>query len=163
MLCKMKHHSDFYNKREDRVIFVFLSPFSKSFYINHCVKSSLKETYRHNIKGRRLSTKRFLNDLNSVRPCLFVLEELQNTTNSEACNYLYVWLKIFLENEYISFNHPKTISYAEHLYFQNQELYETRKHINPEIIMSCNSCAMPIYNNQICNKYKKSLTEERRV
>ncbi len=148
-----KNQNGFYTKRENRIIYVLFSPDKKLFYINHCLKHSLKETYRHNFKGRRISTRHFIDFLKPSRPCLFVLEELPQTTIPEANNYLLVWLKILLENNYISFNNPKIIEQSKQLYFQNKRLYEERKYRNLQDIFSCENCMMPKYKNQICKRH----------
>ena len=59
---------------ETIVIYVLLSPSRKSFFINHSLKSSLFETYRHHIKGRRDGSREFIQQLQPTRPCLFVME-----------------------------------------------------------------------------------------
>lgn len=153
-----KTKNDFYNKKENRIIYVLLSPSEKIFYINHCLNSSFKETYRHNIKGRRESTKKFINQISPERPCVFVLENM-SLTKSEAYNYVLVWIKIFLENGYECFNSTKLIELTNYLYFNNRKLYDQKKTINLKNILSCENCLIPVYNHLTCEYYHKNNDE----
>ena len=143
-------------KKEERVIYLLLSPNRKIFYINHCLKNSLKETYRHNLKLRREMTKEFIKELQPERPCLFVLENVF-CTNQEAINLIVPWVKIFLENGYKSYNHPTLLEMAEHLYFDNKFRYAERNNLELQKITMYENCQMPIYNRQACNYYPENI------
>ncbi len=149
------------NKRKDRVIFALFSPDKKYFYINQCLKSSLRETYRHNMKSRRTSSELFINTIKPNRPCLFVLEELPNATQNETYNHLLVWLKILLENNYTSFNNEPTITSAKRISPRNLPLYEKRKRTNLKLITACERCLVSVYKNQTCVNYKTLEAEGR--
>lgn len=153
-----KSKNDFYNKKEKRTVYVLISPIEKIFYINQCLTTSLKETYRHNIKGRRQTTKEFINHISPNRPCVFVLENT-NLTKVEAYNYVLIWIKIFLENGYLSFNNKKLIELSDHLYFENRRIYDQRKTVNLESFLSCENCLIPIYNKIICKNYPQNNDE----
>ncbi len=147
-----KSENKFYTEKETRLIYVLLSPADKKFYINQSTKKSLRETYRHNLKCRRESTKNFIEEIKPNRPCIFVLEKVYST-KAEAQNYVLVWIKIFLENGYISFNNEKILLQTEQLYFNNIRIYERRKSVNLQNILSCKRCFIPTYKNITCEKY----------
>lgn len=149
-----------YTKRESRIIYILFSPTKNIFYINHCLKTSIKEVYRHNIKGRRALTKNFIEEIKPHRPCLFILEELKNSTRAEANKLVLVWLKILIENGYKSYNNPKFINLTNHLYFYNQRLYEERKNTKLEQMFLCENCFIPNYKNIICKKYPNEKRDE---
>lgn len=149
-----KSQNDFYTKKENRIIYILLSSTEKIFYINQCLRTSLKETYRHNIKGRREISKNFIDRILPERPCIFILENM-NLTKSEAYNYILIWIKIFIEKGYQSFNNKKLIDLSEDLYFENQRIYEQRRTANLDILLSCKNCLIPIYNKTICKKYSQ--------
>lgn len=148
------------NYRENRIIYVLFSPNKKLFYINLCLENSLKETYRHNLKGRRQSTKNFIDELKPSRPCLFILEKIQNSTEQEALKHLIVWLKILMEKGYTSYNAPQIIEMTKQLNYKNKQLYEKRKNVNLNLITSCERCLMPTYGKQICAFRKTKLTQK---
>lgn len=43
----MKGYWPIYHRKEDRLIYVFVSPVDKVFFVHHCRKDALRETYRH--------------------------------------------------------------------------------------------------------------------
>lgn len=141
--------SAFYNKKEEYVIYVLLSPTKKEFYINHCRKASIRETYRHNIKSRRYATEKFINDIYPNRPCLFVLEEA-NATVSDIYKYKLVWLKIFLTNGFESYNYQKMLDSTRELHIKTKKLYEERKDIDLKNILSCENCFVQTYKHTLC-------------
>lgn len=136
-------------KKEERVIYLLLSPDRKNFYINYCLKDALKETYRHNLKLRREMTKKFIKELQPERPCLFILETTF-CTNQEAISLTIVWIRIFLENGFTSYNHPTLLEMAEHLYFDNKFRYRERNNLELQKLTACENCQMPIYNKKAC-------------
>lgn len=146
-----KSKNDFYNSKDNRTIYVLLSPTDKIFYINQCLRTSVNETYRHNIKGRRASSKKFIDEISPQRPCIFILEN-GYLTKSEAYIFMLIWIKIFLENGYACFNSQKIIDQAINLNNANKQLYDNRKQLNLNSIISCNKCFIPIYKNIVCEK-----------
>lgn len=92
-----------YRKKLDRIIYVYLSKEKKIFYINTCLKSSARETYRHNIKGRRYFSKALIDKMEGIRPCMFILDEIRDTERV-AVRHKIVWIRIFMEKGYKSFN-----------------------------------------------------------
>ena len=143
---------------KDYVIYILLSPTDKKFFVGSCQKESIRETYRHNIKGRRDSTRQFIQEIAPDRPCFFVLEELVGTT-AQALNLIIVWTKIFLERGYTSFNYASLIEMTDHLYYDNQQLYEQRKNLDTQAICSCKNCVLPTYKNKTCQQYLPYITE----
>lgn len=142
-MCAKKKQNGFYNTKEDRVIYVLLFPAEKVFYINQCTKNAIKETYRHHLKGRRTSTKNFIQYNKILQPQLFILEELRDITKANAYGYVLVWLKILLENQYASYNAQATKDQSTELYFNNRRLYEERKDVRLEELFSEQNCVLP--------------------
>ncbi len=149
------------DEQKDRVIFLLCSPDRKYFYMNHCSRNTVKEVYRHNIKGRIESSEHFINTIKPNRPCLFVLEELPNSTLNETYNRLLVWQKILLDNDYTSCNHEPLIKAAQQVAPRNIPLYEERKSANLTLITSCERCLAATHNKQICPYYKPTDDERR--
>lgn len=143
-----------YRKKLDRVIYVYLLKEKKIFYINTCLKSSARETYRHNIKGRRGFSRRFIEEFNGIRPCVFILDEIKDTERV-AVRYKIVWTKIFMEKGYKSFNNKAINEYAKDLDLQNQILYKNRKDINLEELLSCENCFVKTYKTMKCEIGKR--------
>jgi len=110
------------NQKTD-VIYILLSQSKKLFMILRGCKDSIRETYRHHLKGRRLTTESFIKSISPERPCLFILEEIDS---EEEANLLIVWLKILLDQGYVSCNHPDIIEQTEHLYIDNLRAYNKR-------------------------------------
>lgn len=146
-------------ERKDRAIFLLCSPDKKYFYINHCSKNTLREVYRHNIRGRIESSEHFINTIKPNRPCLFELENLPNSTLNEAYNRILIWQKILLDNGHTSCNHEPLIKAAQQLAPRNVPLYEERKDTNLTAITSCEKCLAATYNKQICPYYKPTSDE----
>ena len=132
------------------VIYILLSQSKKLFMILRGSKDSLRETYRHHLKGRRLTTEWFIKSLSPERPCLFVLEEIDP---EEEANLLVVWLKILLDQGYISCNHPDIIEQTEHLYMENMLAYNKRKSTDLSTILTCEKCLVPVYKSKSCPHY----------
>ena len=146
-------------QEQERVIYLLLSTEKKKFLIGHCLKESLRETYRHNLKERRETSKTFIEEIHPERPCLFILETI-SCKESQATNLLIVWIKILLEKGYESYNRTSLLEMSDHLYFDNKVLYENRKHTEIEKLLSCSNCVIPIYKNKTCESYLKNNTVE---
>ena len=150
--------SDFKNKKseyyevDNYVVYILLFPSEKIFYINKSLKSSIKETYRHNIKCRRNSSCEFIKQNKFYRPCLFILEDLKEITSYETDNYVFVWTKIIIENGYKCYNGNGLIKLSEQLNYQNKRLYNKRKDTKLDEIFSCENCLIPSYKNALCEK-----------
>lgn len=142
------------NQKTD-VIYILLSQSKKLFMILRGCKDSIRETYRHHLKGRRLTTESFIKSISPERPCLFILEEIDS---EEEANLLIVWLKILLDQGYVSCNHPDIIEQTEHLYMENSLAYSKRKSTNLATILSCEKCLIPVYNKKPCPHFP--VTEE---
>ena len=147
---------------ETTAIYVLLSPSQKGFFINHSSKSSLFETYRHHIKGRRDGSQEFIQQLQSTRPCLFVMEELRGITKREAYHYMLVWAKILQDHGYKCFNDEFLIERSNELYIWNQLLYRERKATEIEKMFSCENCLVPSYRNFRCENNKQQPDEQER-
>lgn len=143
-------------KKEERVIYLLLSPDKRKFYINHCVKGSLQETYRHNLKGRRESSKAFIDELYPKRPCLLILETAFCTTY-EATNLQIIWIKIFLDHGFKCYNHPDFIDMANDLYFDSRHRFAERNNLEIQKIIGCENCQMPIFNRTACQYFTGKL------
>ena len=137
------------NQKTD-VIYILLSQSKKLFMILCGCKDSIRETYRHHLKGRRLTTEWFVTSLLPERPCIFILEEIDP---DEEANLLVVWLKILLDQGYVSCNHPDIIEQAEHLYMDNTLAYSKRKSTNLSSILACENCLIPVYNKKPCPQF----------
>lgn len=146
-------YSKDYRKKLDRVIYAFISKDKNIFYINLCNKDSERETYRHNIKGRRYYSKNFIDDMQGVRPCMFILDEIRGTERA-ALRYKIVWTKIFMQNGYKSYNNEKINKYAQKLDSKNQQLYDERKDVDLNELLSCTNCFVPTYKDIKCEKEK---------
>lgn len=147
--------SNFYNKKEHRAICILVSPTEKSFHINHCLVESVRETYRHNIKGRRYATQKFISDIQPDRPCLFVLEEIE-TTISDAYKHVLVWIKILMENGYKCYNYKATIDATKELHAKTEKLYMDRKDTDLTELLCCENCLVKVYNRIECKNLKQN-------
>ena len=147
--------SNFYNKKEHRAIYILVSPTEKSFHINHCLVESVRETYRHNIKGRRYATQKFISDIQPDRPCLFVLEEIE-TTISDAYKHVLVWIKILMENGYKCYNYKATIDATKELHAKTEKLYMDRKDTDLTELLCCENCLVKVYNRIECKNLKQN-------
>ena len=145
----------FYNKKERRAIYILLSPTGKSFLINHCLVGSVRETYRHNIKGRRYATQKLISDIQPDRPCLFVLEEIE-TTISDAYKHVLVWIKILMENGYKCYNYKAIIEATKELHTKTEKLYLERKDTNLTDLLCCENCLVQSYNRVECKNLEKN-------
>jgi len=137
------------NQKTD-VIYILLSQSKKLFMILRGCKDSIRETYRHHLKGRRLTTESFIKSISPERPCLFILEEIDS---EEEANLLIVWLKILLDQGYVSCNHPDIIEQTEHLYIDNLRAYNKRKATDLSTLLACKRCPIPIYKRRLCSHY----------
>lgn len=140
-----------YRKKLNRVIYVYLSKEQKIFYIGICLKGAERETYRHNIKGRRYYSSDFIAEMEGIRPCMFILDEIKDTERV-AVRHKIVWTKIFMDNGYESFNSFKINDYAEDLFVENNELYQERKKINLDEFLTCENCFIQRYKNILCER-----------
>ncbi len=150
----MARQNDIHRKREDRSIYALVSPSDRSVWINHCKKSALLETYRHNVKGRRYASKRFFDALHALRPCLFILEDLPKSTIHEAYGHILAWIRVLMESGYRCFNYQTTIERSQDLNFKNQQKYEERKNINVQDLLSCDKCMKPTYKRVTCDRFE---------
>lgn len=139
-------------QEKEWTIYLLRSPKDKKILVGYCLRESLRETYRHNLKGRRDASKDFIQAIYPDRPCLFVLENFVGTAR-DATNYLLVWLKIFLENGYVSYNRECLKEMSEHLYIDNAVRYRERNGLLLNEITSCRSCQMPVYKKEKCDYY----------
>lgn len=146
------HKANQNNQIRERVIYILLSPNDQKFLVGHCLKESLSETYRHNLKGRRDASKEFILELYPERPCLFILEEIKGTVY-EATNLLLVWMKIFIEKGYQNYNREILKEMTDNLYFDTKKQYEIRKLIDLKELIECSKCKMPKYKGSICANF----------
>ena len=145
--------SNFYRARKNRLIYAFVCPTKKQFYIWHCLEESLDETYRHHVKGRRDATRAFMDAVKPHRPCVFVLEELPRATIPKAYAHVLVWMKIMMEQGYTSFNYETSIEQAEHLYYEQNERYLERRECDMNDLLVCDRCEKPVFKNMPCPFY----------
>ena len=149
-----------YHRKEDRLIYAFVSPVDKTCFVYHCRKGAVRETYRHHTKGRRYCTQWFMAAVQPYRPCVFVLEELPNITIAKAYRYVLVWMKIWMDNGYVSYNYPKMIDQTKDLRWETQLLYQQRKDISLSELMSCEECPARIYKKKECPFYQAKKQDE---
>lgn len=149
-----------YHRKEDRLIYVFVSPVDKKCYVGHCKKDSLRETYRHHTKNRRYCTQRFMESVQPHRPCMFVLEELHQITISKAYRYILAWIKILMDNGYVSHNYPKIINQANAMLWETQLLYQQRKENPLTDLMLCDKCPVRVYKKKECPSWKAREQDE---
>jgi len=140
-----------FRKKLDRVVYLYLSKKEEIFYIGICKKGAEKETYRHNIKGRRGFSRPFIEELDGIRPCIFILDEI-NGTEREAVRHKIVWTRILMDYGYESFNSFKINDYAEDLFVENNALYEERKKINLDEFLTCENCFIKSYRTTPCER-----------
>lgn len=133
--------------QKPEVVYALISKKKKSFFIAQGTKETLRETYRHNIKGRREYTQHFIESISPERPCLFILEEIDP---NEQANLMLVWLRILRENGFTSFNSDCLIEYSENLYYDNEIAYQKRKNVDLSQLFDCCNCLVPTYNKVTC-------------
>lgn len=143
----------FYRKTEDRLIYAFVSPTDKAFYIGHCLSESLDETYRHHSKGRRYFSRALMESIYPRRPCMFVLEETPRCTIPKAYVHILVWIRILTENGYTCFNPQETIEQSQDLFYEQNKRYEERKNHDLSALLSCEKCVKPTYRKQTCERH----------
>lgn len=136
--------------QKPEVVYALVSKEKKSFFIAQGTKETLRETYRHNIKGRREYTQHFIESISPERPCLFVLEEIDP---DEQANLMLVWLRILCENGFTSFNSESIIEYSENLYYDDEVAYQKRKNVDLLQIFDCCNCLVPTYNKVTCESH----------
>lgn len=146
----MKGYWPIYHRKEDRLIYVFVSPIDKICYVGHCKKDSLRETYRHHTRGRRYCTQRFMMAVQPHRPCMFVLEELPNITIAKAYRYVLAWTKALIDDGYASYNFPTIIDQTKDLLWETKLLYQQRKGIPLNDLISCEKCPVRVYKKTEC-------------
>ena len=139
-----------YQRKEDRLIYVFVSPVEKICFVHHCKKDALRETYRHHTKNRRYCTQRFMEAVQPHRPCIFVLEELPNISIAKAYRYILAWIKVLMDNGYVCYNYPKIISQANAMLWETKLLYQQCKDIPLTERMSCEKCPVRVYKKTEC-------------
>ena len=141
-----------------QVIYVLINKSKRTFIIAKGTTETLRETYRHHLRGRRLFSQEFIQSTELERPCLFVLEEIPF---DEKANLLLVWLRILRENGYISFNGEDIIEQSEILYIDNNLAYQKRKNSDLEELFSCKNCVIPTYKKKMCVQYPVEKEEEK--
>ena len=146
----MRINNPIYRRKEDRLIYAFVSPVDKICYVNHCRKEALRETYRHHTNGERYCTERFMKAVHPHRPCVFVLEELTNISIAKAYRYVLVWTRLLLENGYQSYNYQTTVDQANDLLFETERLYLQRKETSLQAVLSCEKCPVKVYKKCEC-------------
>lgn len=135
------------NIQKPEVVYVLISKEKKSFFIAQGTKETLRETYRHNIKGRREFTQHFIESISPERPCLFILEDIDP---EDEANLLLIWLRILRENGYVSYNSQTLIECSEELYYDNEVAYQKRKDTDLSRILDCRNCLVPTYKKETC-------------
>lgn len=133
--------------QKPEVVYALVSKKKKSFFIARGTRETLRETYRHNIKGRRDYTQHFIESISPERPCLFILEDIDP---EDEANLLLVWLRILRENGYVSYNSQTLIEYSEELYYDNEVAYQKRKNTDLSRIFDCRNCLVPTYKKETC-------------
>lgn len=149
-----------YQRKEDRLIYVFVSPVDKVFFVHHCRKDALRETYRHHIHGRRYCTQRFMVAVQPHRPCAFVLEELSQITIAKAYRYILAWIKILMDHGYVCYNYPKIINQANAMLWETKLLYLQRKDFPLTELISCEKCPVRVYKKKECPFWKARELDE---
>ena len=148
-----------YHRKEDRLVYAFVSPVEKLCFVYHCRSDALRETYRHHINGERYCTQRFMEAVQPHRPCVFVLEELPNISIAKAYRYVLVWIKILMDNGYVCYNYPKIINQAKELLWETQLMYLQRKDTPLADLMSCEKCSVRVYKKQECSLCKVNVKD----
>lgn len=143
-----------YTKKEERIIYILISPLSKEFYVGHCKKTLLKDIFKHHYYGQRNYTKKCFLKLKeqNLRPCLFVLEEI-TSTKVEAYKYVIAWTKIFIETGHTTLNTGNILHYIEDLYDDSLIIYKNNKEQNLTEICNCKNCFVSQYNHKKCPLY----------
>lgn len=136
--------------QKSKSVYILLSKPKRTFFIATGPTETLRETYRHHIHGRRITSKNFINSIVPKRPCLLIIEEIDP---KEKANLLLVWLRILRENRFTCFNHPDLIEMSEHLYLDNKIAYEARKSKTISELLACNNCPIPTYNKETCTHF----------
>ena len=139
--------------RENRAIYLLLSYDRKCFYINHGLQSTLINTYRKIVRGERESSRAFIESLSPERPCFFLLNNLNDSTEHEAYMHMIVWLKVLLEKGYTSYNSDEIIRFTNPLWDECSPLYECKKQVDLDFLTSCDNCLLPKYKGRLCPKY----------
>ena len=139
-------------KEQELSIYLLLSPTAKKFLVSYCNKENIRETYRHNLKGRRDASRAFIQEISPERPCLFVLETFHGTVR-QATNLMIVWTKIFMEKGYESYNRAELLEMVDNLYLDTKIEYDNRRNMEIGQLISCDKCIIPTYNYTTCSKY----------
>lgn len=142
------------------VIYVFLFQSDRSFYIGRSLKEALFETYRHHIKMRRAQSAEFINHLSPNRPCLFILEEVNDITCRQAFRRMIVWARLLMDKGYQCYNGQTFLDKANELFFETSLIYEELKDVAIEDIFSCTKCLVPTYRNMPCERQTEKAKEE---
>ena len=142
----------FYTLKENRVIYAFLSPDRNCFYINSCRENTIRETYRHNMKGRRYFSENFISTIAPDRPCMFILEKCF-ITEAEAYRHIVAWVKVFLDKDYIPYNFEGTLMHACEMLDETLAIYNQIKSINIKELITCSNCVVKNYSKKLCDNF----------
>ncbi len=146
-------------EKEDRVIYAFTSPVDKKCFVWHCLKDSIRETYRHHTRLRRSCSERFMYAVEPHRPCMHVLEEVPRVTEVRAYRYTLAWMRILMEQGYICYNYQEQIDQANDLLWSTQKLYDTRKDECLDNLLSCAQCQVRVYKRERCPFLESKMAE----
>ena len=147
--CFPKKKSTYYTEKKFRCIYAFVHPLKKVCFVHHCLDAP-RETYRHHTKLRRAFTRRFMLDCQPERPCMHILEELPDSTISQAHKHILAWVRILLENGYTCYNPPGTIEQAQSLKLSTAKLYCERRDMDLSEILCCQNCEVCVYKKEHC-------------
>ena len=81
---------------------------------------------------------------------MHILEELPDSTISQAHKHILAWVRILLENGYTCYNPPGTIEQAQSLKLSTAKLYCERRDMDLSEILCCQNCEVCVYKKEHC-------------
>ena len=94
-----------------------------------------------------------------LRPCMHVLEEVPHVTEVRAYRYALAWMRILMEQGYTCYNYQEQIDQANDLLWSTQKLYDTRKNVCLDELLSCERCQVRVYKRERCPFLESKMAE----
>ena len=154
-MSKAKYRTE----KADHIIYAFTSPVDKKCFVWHCLKDSVRETYRHHTRLRRCCSERFMHAAEPHRPCMHVLEEMPRVTEVRAYRYVLAWMRILMEQGYTCCNYQGQIDQANDLLWSTQKLYDARKDECLGNLLSCAQYQVSVYKREQCPFLESEMDE----
>lgn len=159
-----KNLNNRYTKIKPYTIYILLHPHTKEFYIHYATTSSLRNAMKQHYNLNNIHTKDMFKEHRETiyPPEMYALEEKE--LNAAECFVKKIlWIKYFIEKNYIPLNHQDDISSSENLFEENISDYELIKALDIEKIICRTTRRFPHYGRERkVNNNTDELSNERK-